>query len=80
MNILKYSAKEITLGLLLIASLVFAIPAFALVNVNPRLDNRNNPMPIARIVNTAINNIAEAPDFPAAGMRAHVRAARAGCR
>ena len=63
MNILKHFVKEIALGLFLIANLIFAIPAFAQVNVNPRLDNRNNPMPVARVVNTVINSIAEAPDF-----------------
>jgi hypothetical protein len=69
MNILMHSVKEIALGLFLIANLVFAIPAFAQVNTNPRLDNRNNPMPIARVANAAISSIAEAPDFHQQGRR-----------
>jgi len=63
MNTLKHSIKENAPGLVLFVSLIFAIPACAQINTNPRLDNRNNPMPIARVVNTAINSIADAPDF-----------------
>jgi hypothetical protein len=63
MNTLKHFLKETAIGLFLLANLAFALPAFAQVNTNPRLDNRNNPMPIARVANTEINSIADAPDF-----------------
>jgi len=69
MNTLKRSIKENAPGLVLFVSLVFALPAFAQVNPNPRLDNRLAPMPIARVANTAITNIAEAPDFHQQGRR-----------
>lgn len=68
MNILKH-LKEIGLALFLIANLAFALPASAQVNTNPRLDNRNNPMPIARVANSTITSIAEAPDFHQQGRR-----------
>jgi hypothetical protein len=63
MTLFPTSFKALAIQTVVAVLAAVALPAFAQVNTNPRLDNRNNPMPIARVANTEINSIADAPDF-----------------
>ncbi len=63
MTVVQTPSRALAVQLVVAALASIALPAFAQVNLNPRLDNRNNPMPVARVVNSAINSIADAPDF-----------------
>jgi hypothetical protein len=63
MTVFETPSRALAVQLVVAALAAIALPAFAQVNLNPRLDNRNNPMPIARVANSAINSIADAPDF-----------------
>jgi len=63
MTVFQTPSRVLAVQLVVAAIASIALPAFAQVNLNPRLDNRNNPMPVARVVNSAINSIAAAPDF-----------------